>query len=451
MKLKFNNLGVIKEAEFEIGNLTVIAGKNNTGKTYLSYATWGVVGDAIRFATVNANHFSMINQSEIIKQLNDNQKVVIPLEELKDGIIDRKLFSMQEHFKGIGEIFSVKRDFFSNTQMEVYPESIAVDYNVLRNREKIYSSLDLDVVLAYFIDKEKKELHLKLEGKPLESYEDLEMHFQFIFSEILHQNTFLLTTQRDNISLFYKDIDRSRSASLKELQQTRNYGLLDNGISRFPLPVEKNIDFARDLTTQVVKTDSFLLKKHPELLQEIEEMLGVRYEVSNDAVLVRDAQTQAYIPDYMASTSVRSLMYLHFWLKHRARKGDLLMIDEPELSLHPENQIKLARLFVKLVNVGVKVWITTHSDYIVKELNNCLMLAGDLEDKAQLMEQLGYKADEILQHDDLRYYTAYHDPNLGGCTLRRETVGKYGVQAPSFDEALNQIVYVSDQIQDAVL
>lgn len=449
MKLKFNNLGVIKEAELEIGKLTVIAGKNNTGKTYLSYATWGVVGDAIRFVTVNANHFSMINQSEIIKQLNESQTVTIPLEELEDGIISRKLFSMQEHFKSIGEIFSVKRDFFSNTTMEVYPESIAVDYNLLRNQGKINSSGD--IVLGYFIDKEKKELHLKLEGKPLENYENLEMYFQHIFFEILHQNTFLLTTQRDNISLFYKDIDRSRSAALKEVQQTRNYDLLDKSISRFPLPVEKNIDFARDLTTQVVKTDSFLVKEHPELLQEIEEMLGVRYEVSNDAVLVRDAQTQAYIPDYMASTSVRSLMYLHFWLKHQAQKGDLLMIDEPELSLHPENQIKLARLFVKLVNVGVKVWITTHSDYIIKELNNCLMLAGELEDKAQLMEQLGYKTDEILQHDDLRYYTAYHDPNLGGCTLRRETVGKYGVEAPSFEEALNQIVFVSDQIQDAVL
>jgi predicted ATPase len=44
------------------------------------------------------------------------------------------------------------------------------------------------------------------------------------------------------------------------------------------------------------------------------------------------------------------------------------MVDEPELNLHPENQRRVARLFARLINLGIKVFITTHSDYIVKEL-----------------------------------------------------------------------------------
>ena len=50
------------------------------------------------------------------------------------------------------------------------------------------------------------------------------------------------------------------------------------------------------------------------------------------------------------------------------------MVDEPELNLHPENQRRMARLFARLVNVGVKVFVTTHSDYIVKELNTLILL-----------------------------------------------------------------------------
>ncbi len=40
-----------------------------------------------------------------------------------------------------------------------------------------------------------------------------------------------------------------------------------------------------------------------------------------------------------------------------------------ELNLQLENQRRVARLFARLINVGVKVFVTTHSDYIVKELN----------------------------------------------------------------------------------
>ena len=53
------------------------------------------------------------------------------------------------------------------------------------------------------------------------------------------------------------------------------------------------------------------------------------------------------------------------------------MVDEPELNLHPANQRRIARLFACLVNLGVKVFITTHSDYIVKELNTLIMLNHD--------------------------------------------------------------------------
>ncbi|MEA1951032.1 MAG: AAA family ATPase, partial [Planctomycetota bacterium] len=41
MKIMLKNLGAIKQAEFELGDLTIICGKNNTGKTYVTYALYG--------------------------------------------------------------------------------------------------------------------------------------------------------------------------------------------------------------------------------------------------------------------------------------------------------------------------------------------------------------------------------------------------------------------------
>ena len=63
------------------------------------------------------------------------------------------------------------------------------------------------------------------------------------------------------------------------------------------------------------------------------------------------------------------------------------MADEPELNLHPANQRRIARLFARLVNLGVKVFITTHSDYIVKELNTLIMLNHDKPHLKRIAEE----------------------------------------------------------------
>ena len=41
MKITLKNLGILKQAEFSLGDLTIICGENNTGKTYATYALYG--------------------------------------------------------------------------------------------------------------------------------------------------------------------------------------------------------------------------------------------------------------------------------------------------------------------------------------------------------------------------------------------------------------------------
>ena len=38
---RFSNIGPVKEAALKLGELTVIAGRNNTGKTYIAYSLYG--------------------------------------------------------------------------------------------------------------------------------------------------------------------------------------------------------------------------------------------------------------------------------------------------------------------------------------------------------------------------------------------------------------------------
>jgi predicted ATPase len=53
-----------------------------------------------------------------------------------------------------------------------------------------------------------------------------------------------------------------------------------------------------------------------------------------------------------SSSAVRSLLDLGFYMKHIAKPNDLLIIDEPELNLLPENQRLITQVLANLVNIG---------------------------------------------------------------------------------------------------
>ena len=42
-KVSFNNLGVIKQGNLELNDLTLLCGANNTGKTYVMYSLYALL------------------------------------------------------------------------------------------------------------------------------------------------------------------------------------------------------------------------------------------------------------------------------------------------------------------------------------------------------------------------------------------------------------------------
>jgi predicted ATPase len=58
----------------------------------------------------------------------------------------------------------------------------------------------------------------------------------------------------------------------------------------------------------------------------------------------------------------------------------ILIIEEPEAHLHPENQIKMTEIYAELSSFGVKIIMTSHSNYVFNKLSNIVIsktLAAD--------------------------------------------------------------------------
>ena len=139
----------------------------------------------------------------------------------------------------------------------------------------------------------------------------------------------------------------------------------------------------------------------------------------------------------------------------RIWKGDLLIIDEPELNLHPENQRRVARLLARLVNLGIKIFITTHSDYIIKELNTLIMLNQDQPYLQEIAEKEGYIKEELLTTNQVKVYVAESILTLLEGNKRRtrlQTITEanitqeLGIEVPSFDTAIETMNRIQEEI-----
>ena len=107
------------------------------------------------------------------------------------------------------------------------------------------------------------------------------------------------------------------------------------------------------------------------------------------------------IPIQRASSTVGELAPLVLWIKYLLRPGGMLVIEEPEAHLHPENQRRVARALVRLVRAGVTVLCTTHSPLILHQVSNHILASR--ADPARRKE-LGFTEEDLLREEEVGAY-----------------------------------------------
>ena len=91
----------------------------------------------------------------------------------------------------------------------------------------------------------------------------------------------------------------------------------------------------------------------------------------------RPRGTQQDIRLTRASSMVSELAPVVLFLREILSPGDTFIIEEPEAHLHPAAQTQMARCLARLVRAGVRVVVTTHSDWLLQEIAN-LMREGEI-------------------------------------------------------------------------
>ena len=436
VKFIFKKIGPIKEAELELGDITIIAGRNNTGKTYLVYTLYGFLKQWYRQGDISPKKEKIVK--EVIekghfKRTVDRETLDQERKKIIRGLT--RSFS-QEDLSGV---FSSPSDAFAESSIEVelpgeFPENLQIDIPYPKGG---FVSIQYDGTDIIAIEKNAREQE---RDDPFFPFFILYSYYRFLFPE-LSLDPFILSAERFGISLFYKELDFAKNQLVDYLQKMGDdknrdrispYIFIGRTTSRYALPIKDNIDYTRDIPTLKGQRSELYDDK---LFDKIKDMMGGYYSTSGDdiAFTSRRKGRSFNLPLHIASSSARGLSDLYFYLRHVAEKNQLVIIDEPESHLDTANQILLARLLARMIQSNLKVLITTHSDYIIKEINNLIMLSRPFKDKKKVVKDLEYKKDDFIEPDAIRAYVAEGD------SLTKCEIDEFGIDMPVFDKTIDKI------------
>ena len=448
MKFRFEHIGPIGVADLELGDLTIIAGRNNTGKTYLVYTMYGF----LRTLISDTRHPLILT---LLRQLADfigggvGTRLALPRHEIRSLrrlTINYAVSRFSE--SSISQIFSSPQSAFAEARL-----SVELGTDLPSNGEcfPISVSDDFRVNAQYGEETTVLELASGPGDTATRHAGAITLAMNVILPDI--PKPFVLSAERFGIALFYKELDFTRSRLVEMLQQIDDQRLppdrapllvVDRMASRYAMPVRDNVDFTRNIENILHRESDFF---HAKLHDEVKKLMS-GYYTSADGVIRFKSKARKNgtfdIPLHIASSSARGLSDLYFYLRHVAAKGDILFIDEPETHLDTANQVQFAHVISRLVQAGLKVLVSTHSDYLIKEINNLVMVDhlrrnGRLERKYR-----NYTPGGGLGPERIRAYVAENN-SLTPCV-----VDQYGIDATVFDETIDRINRASNDLAFAV-
>lgn len=477
-KFTFKNLGPVKDATLELGDLTIITGRNNTGKTYMVYTLYGFLRDFNELAydimndwSTNGNFSNEIKYSveDIAGQLLKSETFDLRISESdldNDRIqLVRQMASLYSHTR-IDAVFNALPGTFSSTVFDIELDQKTREYSSLSY--EVWSGNELSILyledrISFFLNRSNKlgsdsEVDVLLQQHLLENYLKL-IYAHFLLQGEMFQDVkpHCLTSARFAISLFHAELESSRRLAIRRLQQEAEFIRDVDGsrwvsadalheASRYALPINDEISFIKDIPNASLTPQKYE-KRSP--FGDIAEMMGGHFTKIDDVLHFVSSQENPHqfrIPLHLASSSAVEMSNPYFYFAFGGRSQNrLLIIDEPESHIDPINQIKFARALVRWVKTGVKILISTHSDYIVKEINNLIMLSRSFDNKKQLLEDLNYSKEDEIQPAAIKAYYAI-DGGLQPCSMN-----EFGIEVPSFEQSIDELIRVSETLGSRII
>lgn len=453
MIINVKNLGIIGSAEVDTAKpLIVMCGPNSTGKTYFSYLLYSVFSD---IPLINPN-------SLLVNDALNTSSFTLTADDFNVYLKLETTYIKQRMYNIFGLAPDVGKTMFRSFDLNMYCGEDT--YNKFFLSQKLERTFFVGVAPWLTVTKAENSACLYLsylnDEDSVESQKRLKLSkvIYTLLREYAHAPSAgarMLTVERNSIYTFKTELSLSRAELIDKVLESSLPGdkvkeMVNNESSRYPLAVRDSLRIANDLENTQKKVGEY--KAYAERLER--ELLHGSIDVNKTTGAVEfipfsTAKNPRRLPIHIASSIVKTLSSLILYLKHLAKVNDLVIIDEPEMNMHPENQCVLARIFAGLVNNGLRMIISTHSDYIIREFNN-LIMANELfnqHDKVSKKICNIYSREECLDKDKLEVLYFKHGKR-NKVEVIQLPVYRDGFSVESIDNTITSQNEVSQNLYD---
>lgn len=352
MKLQLKNMGPINEANININKITIVGGHNATGKSTLS---------KFLYSFLRSNSF---NRQEIaygsILNLIMNETRYIRRIFKKNSIEFRYPFFRLRNV----DDFEMILERYEKMKTFIYDSNISEeDFHDIKSR--------LDVIddLINVVDEDSDELYISLMRNLLESefssnnfncYIDINNEFTIDFKnyDFEDDNAFKSSNQLVVNDIFYID----SVSILDTFEQDRFFD-------------RKAIDHFESLKKNLTckTTDVFDKKINQNILdieKEINQIInGKFFYERGEFKFISNNNIKSNMSNTASGTKQIGLIQL-LLANRKLKENSFLIIDEPEVNLHPDWQYKLAKILVLLAKrLNISIYINTHSPLFIESVH----------------------------------------------------------------------------------
>ena len=359
MKLSIRNVGKLKEADVEINGITVITGENDTGKSTVGKVLWSVF-----------NGFYEIDEKVYNEKVSELEKII-------DEIIKENVY------KNLSTDYNSFFEIFNSTG-----EKIAIEF---LKENKDYSEDEIKIIINNY----KKDLKIEnISNFVQEINETLKISDKEIIKVIVsrvmnkefhNQINAIFSKEKMNIgeiSLKIKDKEIDLKIENNEISDVQNYFLINKETMYIDNPfILDSYDFDDEnhqthLATNVfsenensVISEIKIKKKLNNIYQKLNSVLsGEILENKNSKFVYRKNGEDIDLKNL--STGLKTFAIIKMLLQNGTlEENGTIILDEPEIHLHPEWQLKFAELIVLLQKeFRMHILLTTHSPYFLNAI-----------------------------------------------------------------------------------
>ncbi len=349
MKISVQNFGIISDAAVEIKGISLIAGPNDSGKSTIGKIFYSLIRglnpDEDIFISEKNDSIRRFYQN-ILKILRDNKDIDISIYQtnrINDEWIS-KIESLAENFVGTQKKQLIRYCKFIKYQNDLEFNSIENknfeidDYFLIEFNDDIQPIFNEEKITSIFIE--------DLEGTAT---------LQYNFNSELNKN----------INIFFNNSFFIESPSLidKSLQDSILYE------KRFSRDKKSHLKFA------LANESNFILDDENQI-NEIDKIIKIISEIINGRIVVDDFQGVLYEKNGQeinidnVALGIKGFGLIQLLLKnHQLNSRTLLIIDEPEIHLHPNWQVLYAEILVLISKkLEIPILLTSHSPYFIEAL-----------------------------------------------------------------------------------